>query len=48
MGTSHLCIHHFPLNYKTIPQAEKQEEEASFCPDGASFNVIAWIMVPAF
>lgn len=29
----------FPLNYGTIPQAEKQEEEASFCLDGAYFSV---------
>lgn len=29
----------FPLNYGTIPQAEKQEKETSFCLDGASFSV---------
>ena len=29
----------FPLNYGTIPQAEKQEKEASFCFGGASLSV---------
>lgn len=32
----------FPLNYGTIPRAEKQEEEALFCLDGAYFSVIVW------
>ena len=29
----------FPLNYGTIPQAERQEKEASFCLGGSSFSV---------
>lgn len=29
----------FPLNYGTIPQAERQEKEASFCLGGASLSV---------
>lgn len=39
MGTS-LSLHSsfLPLNYGTIPQAGKQEKEASFCLDGASFS----------
>lgn len=29
----------FPFNYGTVPQAEMQEKEASFCLGGASFSV---------
>lgn len=28
-----------PLNYGTVPQAETQEKEASFCLGGVSFSV---------
>lgn len=39
----------FPLNYGTIPQAEKQEHEASFCLDEAPSSMpLPGLMVPGF